>query len=100
MHRSVTLCQPFKAILLVILTMYSVHGYTQNNLSDSLLIDSLKKVLQAQGEDTKKVNTLIELSRNLVRNEQVESAFQYANNASLLADKIDFSEGKGKATSL
>jgi tetratricopeptide (TPR) repeat protein len=80
--------------------MYSVHGYTQNNLSDSLRIDSLKKVLQAQGEDTKKVNTLIELSRNLVRNEQVESAFQYANNASLLADKIDFSEGKGKATSL
>lgn len=100
MLRSVTLRLPFKAILFVILTMYSVHGYTQNNLSDSLRIDSLKKVLQAQGENTNKVNTLIELSRNLARNEQVESAFQYANNASLLAEKINFPEGRGKAMNL
>src|SRR4051812_27170884 len=77
----------FKTILFVIFVTYSIKASTQNNISDSLRIDSLKKVLQTQKEDTNKVNTLNELSRNLVKSEQSESAFQYANNALLLAEK-------------
>ena len=46
--------------------------------------------MQTQEEDTNKVNTLIELSKNLARSEHGESAFQYANNALLLAEKINF----------
>jgi tetratricopeptide (TPR) repeat protein len=91
---------PFKSILLAILMMYSVLGYTQNNTRDSLRIDSLKKVLQTQEDDTNKVNTLIELSKNLARSEHGENAFQYASNASLLAEKINFPGGKGKAVNL
>jgi len=90
---------PFRAILYVSLAMYSTAGYAENNVTDSLRADSLKKILQAQKEDTNKVNTLNGLSRNLVTRDP-ESALQYANNALLLAEKIDFREGKGKTLSL
>jgi len=95
MLRSVTLYLLFLLALLQI----KLPAFTQT-ASDSLGIDSLKRVLQTQEEDTNKVNTLNELGKNLFRSKHYESAFQYASNALLLADKIDFPEGKGKAMNM
>jgi len=56
-------------------------------------IDSLKNVLQAQKEDTNKINTLNNLSR-LFMYEDALSAFQYANQALSLSENINFKKGK------
>lgn len=91
----------------ITLRLLFVFVFVQTNLSvftqttsDSLRVDSLKKVLLTQKEDTNKVNTLNELSKNLFKSKLYENALQYANDALSLAGKIDFQEGKGKAAFL
>ena len=64
----------------------------QNNV-----IDSLKKALLVQKEDSNKVIILNRLSKNFTRAEDYKAAFQYAREALSLAEKINFIEGKGYA---
>ena len=45
----------------LVLIIFSFEAYTQTNATDLLNIDSLKKVLQTEKEDTNKVNMLNEV---------------------------------------
>ncbi len=78
--------------ILLILVHCSLLLHAQNSS-----IDSLKKVLLSQKEDTNKVNTLSELSRQLLFHEGDTSAMQKANEALSISEKINFTNGKGKA---
>ncbi len=72
--------------LFLIVFMYEANG--QMNAPDSIKIDSLKKVLQIQKEDTNKVNTLNALSAELSYNSDHLKALEFANKALGLAKKI------------
>jgi len=78
-----------KIILLLSFFFYSVIGYSQN-----LLIDSLNKVLQVQKEDSNKVKTLNGLSKGYLRESSFANALQLGNQALALAEKIKFKSGK------
>jgi tetratricopeptide (TPR) repeat protein len=58
--------------------------------------DSLKKIISSEKDDTNKVNTLIELSKNFLSTD-AKQALQYANQANVLAEKLNFQNGKGWA---
>src|SRR3954447_872799 len=85
----------YKISLLLMLTAFSFKAYTQASAADSLKIDSLKKILVIQKEDTNKVNTLNELSAILDHDRN--SAMQYAKEALSLSQKINFKKGEGNA---
>ncbi|MEP6596898.1 MAG: tetratricopeptide repeat protein, partial [Ginsengibacter sp.] len=74
-----------KALIFFILILYSPTSYTQNNI-----IDSLKKVLQTQKEDTNKALTLNRLSENLIYEGQSKQGMLYANASIILSKKINF----------
>ena len=82
----------FKIFLLFIIMLYSFAAYTQNNT-----IDSLKKVLQTQKEDTNKVNTLNKISYELRQIEGNQAAKQYAETALSLSEKLHFRKGTARA---
>ena len=86
-----------KTCLFIILIIYSFTAYTQTNLTDSLKIDSLKKVLQKVKEDTNKVNTLNELSSAIQQVSDDSSSLQYAKKALLLSEKLNFKKGEADA---
>jgi signal transduction histidine kinase len=65
--------------------------------SQTLTIDSLKKVLLTEKEDMNKVNTLNEISDELKYNSDFENAMHYANQALQIAEKINFRKGKASA---
>ncbi|MEO6733022.1 MAG: histidine kinase [Ferruginibacter sp.] len=77
-----------KKITLVILLLYSVAAYTQ-----SVWIDSVKKVAAFQMTDTNKVFTLNSISDFYTLTEP-DSAFVYAQQALALAEKLNFDKGK------
>ena len=83
-----------KFALLVVAIFAMVHVFAQ---SDSIKIDSLKKVLLTQKEDTNKVNTLNDLSSKLLTSNDYKNSLLYAKAALSLSEKIDFSEGKAKS---
>ena len=60
-------------------------------------IDSLKKVLQSQREDTNKVQTLNSLSVTYWQDDSYEDAMRYAKAALALAKKIQFRKGEANA---
>jgi two-component system NtrC family sensor kinase len=66
--------------------------YSQDNLTDSL-----KRELQTAKADTNKVYILLQLSRPSRDNKNVDIQFQYANEALLLADKLNFIKGRANA---
>jgi len=74
---------------------YSCIADSQAALPDSLKTDSLKKILQTQKEDTNKVNTLNELSAELVANRDI--SMEYAKSALLLSQKIHYKNGEANA---
>ncbi len=74
------------------LLLTTINTFSQ---SDSLKIDSLKKVLQTQKEDSNKVNTLNELSELLV--EDRSASMKYAKDALILSKEINFKNGEGIA---
>lgn len=82
-----------KQFLLVFLMLCSVVAYTQ---SDSLYIDSLKKVLLTEKEDTNKVNTLIVLGKHY--GNDYPEAIKYLNAALKMAQAIG--DIHGEASSL
>src|ERR1700693_437672 len=85
-----------KILFFIIFIQNSFISYTQNN-SDSLKIDSLKKVLQTEKEDTNKVNTLNTLCRFLLYKADRNNALQYGNEELSLCEKLNFRRGKGAA---
>ncbi len=84
----------YKVYLLIIFIVCSLFAKAQ---SDSLQIDSLKKVLLTQKEDTNKVNTLNELSYELMRGNDVNTAIQNADKALSIANKIGYKKGQANA---
>ena len=82
--------------------MLSSSAYPQSNLLDSLKIDSLQRVLQTDKEDTNKVNILnaldsVILHQRVLHQNDTLKAFQYGNQALLLAQKLNFKKGVGDA---
>jgi tetratricopeptide (TPR) repeat protein len=80
--------------LLIVCLAFCFSGYAQN---DSLKIDSLKKVLLPQKEDTNKVNKLNDLSLVLWKGYDFSASMQNAKNSLTLADKLNFKKGKAGA---
>src|SRR4051794_45569 len=63
---------------------------------DSLYIDSLKRVLLTQKEDTNKVNTLNELS-NYLSYQDTDSSFSYASLGLSLSQKLNYVKGEAQS---
>jgi two-component system NtrC family sensor kinase len=80
----------YKAWLFIIFIVYS---FTASAQSDSLYIDSLKKVLQTQREDTNKVNTYFDVGY-FYQWSQPDSALRYAIPGLELAKKLNFISGE------
>lgn len=59
-------------------------------------IDSLKSILSSIGNDTTRVNTLIQLGSRIFRF-QPDEAIVYSNEAIALAEELDFQKGKAYA---
>ena len=65
--------------------------------SDSLKIDSLKKLLAIQKDDTNRVNTLNELGRQFLKKDDYKNGEQCTNDALWLAKKLNFKKGQAIA---
>ena len=74
-----------------ILLLFTFSGFAQQGP-----VDSLKKVLATAANDTNKVNTLIELSGKHLATDP-DQALKYAGEAKVLAEKLNFHNGKGWA---
>jgi tetratricopeptide (TPR) repeat protein len=77
-----------KSLLFTLCIIYSHEAIAQPNY-----IDSLRKVLSTEKEDTNKVNTLDYLSRLYWRAGDYDNAMQTATAVLSLATKIDFKVG-------
>ena len=80
----------FKTCFVVLLV---AGAFKSNGQSDSLRIDSLKKVLLTEEEDTKKVNTLNMLSY-LFRDSDYKAGLKYSDSALALSTKLDYRKGE------
>ncbi len=80
-----------KRFLLIFFMLYSFAVKAQ---SDSLKIDSLKKVLLTQQEDTNKVNTLIEVSRTFGNDSFTKPANMLSMEVLDLSNKIIYPHGQ------
>jgi two-component system NtrC family sensor kinase len=82
-----------KTYILILISLFA--SFNMFAQSDSLKIDSLKKVLQTEKEDTTKVNTLNELSYKYIGNSNNgEKAISLANEALKLASTLNFKKGE------
>jgi tetratricopeptide (TPR) repeat protein len=59
----------------------------------SAAIDSFMNVIAQSKEDTAKVNTLVDLSDEFLKNKDVIQARKYVKEAKLLAEKLNFKPG-------
>src|SRR3954452_21163412 len=84
----------YKISLLFVYLMYASSAFTQPNLSDSVAIDSLKKVLLTEKEDTNKVNTLNELSYQLRSDKNTVTILKILKQNLALAKKMNFQKGQ------
>jgi len=76
-------------------SLFVLYSFALNGQSNA--IDSLKKKLQTQKEDTSKVNVLNDLGWAFIKVSSYDSALHYANRALSLAEKINFKKGQGQA---
>ena len=76
-------------------SLFILHSFVSNGQNKT--IDSLKKVLQTQKEDTNKVNTLIVLGTVLTDSIEYDFALKYADEALALSKKLNFKRGQAKA---
>jgi signal transduction histidine kinase len=83
----------FKMSMLLVCAIFYSEVIAQN---DSLRIDSLKKVLLNQKEDTNKVNTLNELA-NSFSPQETNSIFNYAIKALSLSRKLNYLKGEAES---
>ena len=84
-----------RTYMLIIISLFT--SFSLSAQSASLRIDSLKKVLQAQKEDTNKVITLNKLSESFVTIADNDSAKQYAIKALSLSVKLNYKKGEADA---
>ncbi len=59
------------------------------------IIDSLKRVLKSEKEDTNKVNTLNSLSRQLINLNKFDTSLVVSNQALVLSGKLGYENGRG-----
>lgn len=83
--------KPRIAFLFTALLIFSLTGFAQQNL-----VDSLKKALTTAADDTNKVNLLIEVSGKYLTTDP-DQALKYAEEAKALAEKLNFQSGLGWA---
>jgi two-component system sensor histidine kinase UhpB len=81
-----------KSFFIIIVVLYSLAAYSQNKT-----IDSLKKILQTQKEDTNKVNILNELCDQLILANDFKPVSQWATETLLLSERLNFKSGVAKA---
>jgi two-component system, NtrC family, sensor kinase len=80
----------------VLVFLFLVHAYYAR--SQNKTIDSLKRILQTQKEDTVKVNTLNVLSAHVIENNgDFKDALKYVQESLSLANKLGYKEGSGNA---
>jgi len=87
----------FLGILLFVFINGCLFTTNAQGTLDSLKIDPARKVLQAQKEDSNKVNSLNKLSTNALTREDFDNSMQYAKEALSLSEKINFKKGKADA---
>jgi len=87
----------FKILLLIFLSAFSLKVRSQASDADSFRIDSLKKVLVTEKEDTNKVNTLFNLIDVYFKEFDIGKVLIAANQALSISTQIDFQKGKGIA---
>lgn len=75
------------ALFLILLSSFTLHGQHLDN------IDSLKKVLHEQKEDTNKVKLLYNLSFSYVAGSYADTALVYSQQALDLAEKLNYEPG-------
>ncbi|MEO6455301.1 MAG: ATP-binding protein [Ginsengibacter sp.] len=85
-----------KVYIVLLLVVFAANANAQKN---SLYIDSLKKILLTEREDTNKVNTLNALASQFNINLDSMNAATYANTALLLAKKTNFKKAMANAYS-
>src|SRR6187399_722787 len=75
--------------------LFVLYSFTANGQNST--IDSLRKVLQTENEDTTKANTLNQLSLALINNGHKIEAFEEINKAIQVSRKINFRKGEAVA---
>jgi tetratricopeptide (TPR) repeat protein len=83
-------------LLFLIFNVASVTAYPQNNVTD-LKIDSLKKALQTEKEDTNKVNTLNQICDFYYNQNDYQNVMRFANDQLFLGEKVNFKSGQADA---
>jgi tetratricopeptide (TPR) repeat protein len=81
-----------KKVLFVLLCLSAFIGRTQTKT-----VDSLEKDLQTRKEDTNKVNTLNELAYEFTVYADSQKSFQFAKQAIVLSERINYKQGKALA---
>jgi signal transduction histidine kinase len=84
-----------KVLLQGCITFLMLVHYTLSLQAQNSTIDSLKKVLQTQKEDSNKVNTLLALSDFYIRENDADKSLLQANLALNLSKTIDLKKGLG-----
>ena len=80
---------------IMVLFVFVLNSFLLNGQNNA--IDSLKRVLQTQEEDTNKVNSLNAISLNYFQRRDPEIPLEIINEALVLAEKINFRRGSGYA---
>ncbi|MEO8763608.1 MAG: tetratricopeptide repeat protein [Ginsengibacter sp.] len=86
-----------KIVLFFLINAWCFAINAQSGLKDSLKIDSVKKLLQTQKEDSSKVNSLNDLSTNALAREDFDNSMQYAKEALTISEKLNYKKGKADA---
>ena len=86
-----------KLFLFFLITSWSFTTKAQSSFNDSLKIDSVKKRLQTQKEDSNKVNSLNDLSATALAREDFDNSMQYAREALAISEKLNYNKGKADA---
>ena len=81
----------FKLLTIFMFIIYSTLIFAQD-----LKVDSLKRVIASMSEDSSKVDALIDLSKSLMGT-SISDAINYAEQASLLAEDINYKKGNALA---
>lgn len=78
--------------LCIILIAPGLTGFTGISVTDSL-----KEVIKTQPDNAAKAAILVQITRNLLGSEQLDSAFVYCDQALELSESIDYLEGRADA---
>ncbi|HMJ47875.1 MAG TPA: ATP-binding protein [Ferruginibacter sp.] len=80
----------------VLFCLYSLLDAT-TAFGQHAVIDSLKRILATQTEDTNKVNTLNQLAALQIKRSDFSKSLEYANKALTLAEALKFTRGKAES---